>query len=409
MSFSLNPVTDFLNAIASDISNALVWAIQQLGSAIQNNTSVTVGARYAALLRLDARLAAFVGVFVLLFAGARAALSGDLSRLGHDVLRVMLAVMAGFITTGFLPIIESVIHAADSMVASTFMSSSKQLTATLSVVIAGGITATLASGGTLVLVAIIFGLLAFASVASLWIVLVIAQGVVYLAGFFAPLALVVSPKLGRKVAELGIAFLLTPFIITSILAVGLAVLADGGSNFGTVIEHTILGIGILFLGCFAPFSVHRMLQAGSAHVAAIRHPSQHGQALAGDLSRAANVGSSASSTGGAAASGAAGASSAAAAVPAAVIAGIRHHTSGAGQVADSSSSDQTSPSPSTPPPAPGSMPPSSSGAGGGSSQTPPQDPTTPGRTATPPQQQDPTTPGATTATPPPPSGPGGPG
>ncbi len=340
-------MNSFLSGIAHQISAAVTWVITQLGAALQSNTTVTIGNRYAALLRLDAILCAYIGVFVLLYAAARAALTGNLSNLAHDVLRVMLAVISSFLLILIIPYIEQIVSAASSFIASSFISSSTKLTAALSTIVGGGLTAVLASGGTALLAVIFLGLLALVAVMSLWIILIIAQGVVYLAAFFFPLTWVISPKWGRRVAELGSAFLFTPFLITSVLAVGMAVLGDG-VNPAVVIEHMILGVGILFVGCFSPFAAHKMIHSGASYIASIKAPTDHAMQHAGGLTSAATIptkdlqGASLSKTMAVSASRAGGFATA---IPAAVIAGIRHHQAQAADAAQESPSTAASPSP----------------------------------------------------------------
>jgi hypothetical protein len=307
----LNPLTD----IERSIGDAIAKALAALGSALANNTSVTIGTRYSELLRTDAVLAAFVGAGVLLFAAARAALSGDAARLGHDVIRVLLGVVSGFLLLALIPLVETAVHAMASAVASTFTGSATDLTSGLAAALVGtGVAAWFTGVG--FFLAVILGGVLLVVVLILYATLILAQAVAYIAAFFVPLAVVLSPRLGRKVLELLVVALATPFLIVSILAVGIAVFGDG-PNAGTTLEHVIAGGGIIAVGCFSPLFAHRAFQGGAAVLTNARHPHEAAARAAGTATKAAAVpasgGSPLAASGGPSAAGAAGRAAAGAA------------------------------------------------------------------------------------------------
>lgn len=246
-------------------------AVRLLVTGMTANTQVTIGTRYTQLIHLSAELAAFLGVLALLIAGARTALTGNVAGLGRDLVRVFLAIISGFAILAAMPLAEAAVHAMSAIVATTFASSANALSKTMvAVFTVTGITVVAGPGS--ILLAILAGLIIAAALA-LWLVLILAQAVVYVAAFFVPLAWVVSPKIGRRMLELLGAMLLVPFIVTSIVAVGFAIIADG-PNLGTTLEHMVAGIGILFVAAFSPLSALKLLQSGAAHVASARHPHQ---------------------------------------------------------------------------------------------------------------------------------------
>lgn len=309
----------FFKFLSNGMLQSIGWQFGQVGSLLQNNTAVTIGHRYANLLHLDAIMCAYVGVFILLIAAGRAALSGNLSTLFHDVLRVMVAIISSFFLVLTIPILESIIHAFSAVVSTSFAGTSDPITHLGQIM-----TSSLSSqtgNVALIFSSILFVGLVFFAIMFLWIVLMVAQAIVYLAAFFFPLSLALSPKWGRRVAELGGAFLVTPFLITSSLAVALAVFADG-PNFGTTFEHVIMGAGMLYVASFSPFFAHKMIHSGASAVANMRSPADHVMSHAQGLAGAA--GGSYASSGSAIAKGATATGSVATAIPGAILAGLKH-------------------------------------------------------------------------------------
>lgn len=374
LGISLNPLT----YIASAIGGALGSAVKDLGSFMSNSTQVTIGSRYAALMILSAKITALLGVFVVLFAAARAALTGDLARLGHDLVRVMGAVLAGFVLIQLVPICELVIHALTGAVAATFAASSVQLAGGL----ATGLGVAGAVGlltGTTALIAIVLGLVLLAGILMVFIVLVLAQVLVYIAVYFIPLAWVFSPRFGRRLTELAAVMLTTPFIITSILAVGLAVLGDGKS-FGTVTEHLIAGGALMIVTAIAPFSLIKLVHQGGDHIAQMRHPVEHGSGGMASASKAVRYsGGGAGGSGGSAVRAAATAGGGPATMAAAALMSVgRRAKAQTSQGASSASSPST---PAAPSPGPTATP---RGTPGGAPPPPSSTPPPSGPTATPP-------------------------
>ena len=354
LGISLNPLT----YIAKAIGGALSSALKDLGSFLANNTMVTIGSRYHALIVLDAEITALVGVLVLLIAAARVALTGNVAQLARDIMRVMMAVALGFFLLLTVPIAEGVVHELSNLVAGTFSSSSTQLAGTLSTSTGALATATLLSGGSAALIPMIMAVIMIVGILAIYLALVVAQIMAYIAIYFLPLTLVFSPKLGRKVGELLGVCLVTPFLVTSLLAIGVAVLGDAGST-GTILEHMLGGVGLISVTAFSPMFAHKLLQGGSAAVANARAPhtsihsavaAAHGGAQYGSTSASAG-GSRLASVGGAAAK----AAGPAAAIIAAAGAVVGHARASSQAVQGNTDTSQGNPP--TPAATPGGQPP----------------------------------------------------
>ena len=273
-----NPISWIASAIASGVAIVM----RDLGSVMEKNTMVTVGARYAALMRTGAGLAAWVGLSALLVAGARTALNHDAARLGHDVVRIVLAIVSGGLLVVGIPIAEMVVAAMSNAIASTFMGSGRGLAATIET------TFGVVAAGNSPAIATVIGLGLLVGAILTWLVLIVAQGLVYIAAFFVPLAYVLSAKWGRRMLDLLITGLMIPFVLTGLFATSLAVVGDG-SNIATQLEHDVLGVALLGLAAFSPITLLHLVRSGGDAVGRIRHPASHVQQAAGSTQRAASA------------------------------------------------------------------------------------------------------------------------
>lgn len=287
-------VGSLLSGVASAIGSASGRILAAVGSSLANNTQITVGQRYAALLVLDAKITALLGVIAILFAAARTALSRDAAKLGGDLVRIFVAIISTFVLVAALPLVEGVVHELSTIVASTFSHNGKQVGESLAGLgVTGG--ALMAEFGPIILIAVA-GVLLLGGL-TLWAILVVAQMLAYICAFFLPLALVVGPKLGRKVAELLAASVVMPFVVTAVLAVGFAVLGDGTST-GTVLEHLLGGAALIGIACLSPLTVIKLLHSGS--VQQLKHPTDSLQHAASRVGPASSAGASHAASGGSA-------------------------------------------------------------------------------------------------------------
>lgn len=268
--FSFLSPTHWLNVIAKDIGNAATAALTDVGSFMASSTQLTFGLRYTQLYDDGLELAILIGAGAILYGGAAAALSGDIKRLTSALARVVVAIMGSFVLLTLVLMVQKAIFQVDQGIAGTFQQSGKQLGATLSAVGAGlaGITTV---GGPAFLILLAIALLVGAL--AVYAVLIMTAAIAYVTCFFAPLAWVVSAKAGKKAIELLVAMLLTPFVITCVLAVGLSLTVDG-SGVITHITHTLMGLGLLYVAIFAPLALMRFMPIAESHVANLRHPHQ---------------------------------------------------------------------------------------------------------------------------------------
>ena len=381
----LLPSLDPLTYIAKAIGGALSSALKDLGSFLANNTMVTIGSRYHSLIVLDAEITALVGVLVLLIAAARVALTGNVAQLARDIMRVMVAVALGFFLLLTVPIADGVVHELSNLVAGTFSSSSTQLAGTLSTSTGALATATLLSGGSAALIPMIMAVIMIVGILAIYLTLVVAQVMAYIAIYFLPLTLVFSPKLGRKVGELLGVCLVTPFLVTSLLAIGVAVLGDAG-NTGTILEHMLGGVGLIGVTAFSPVFAHRLLQGGSAAVANARAPHTSIHSAVAAAHGGAQYGSTSASAGGSRLASVGGAAAKAAGPAAAVIAAagaVVGHAKASSQAVQSKRkpSKATTPAPAA---NPGGQPPAPASQNASSPDAPTGTTTPPAPTSTPP-------------------------
>ncbi len=320
-----NLSSSLLTPLADAIGSGVTTLAKDIGQAAVNNTVITTGARYTQLFDTGLGLAGYIGAFALLVAAAIAAVTQNYQRALAALVRVFFAIIGSFILFMMLPEIQSAISVMSKAVAATFGNSSTQVGASLVAMLSvSGMT------GTPILL-ILFGVFVLIACFILWIILVLAQSVVYFTVFAMPLAFAASYKWGKKIAELTLAMLLVPFVITSILAVGLAIFGDG-ANFGTTLEHVVAGTGLIAVGCLTPFMLIKLIHAGEEGIQQMKNPHETAHS---SISRVSSLKSSLSSSvgggGGAgsataggtgATAGAAGAGVATAGVGAAVVAGV---------------------------------------------------------------------------------------
>jgi hypothetical protein len=177
---------------------------------------------------------------------------------------------------------------------------------------AGAVTGNGLLGALVLIVFLVGGLL-------VWIELLVRSALLYLLLAFAPLTLAarvwpVARGAFRRLAELGLALIVSKFAIALALALGAAALAGGGPDTGTSSAEAaglslgglLAGASLMALAAFTPFVVLRLLPVVEAAVVAqgiSRTPVRAGQAgmqgayYAQGLQRMA-VGSRASSAGG---------------------------------------------------------------------------------------------------------------
>lgn len=274
----LHALTHPLNFIAKEIGNGVTTVITALGKAMASSSQVTFGTRYVALFDLGFHLAIIIAIGALLYGAAAAALSGEIKRLVDTVVRVVFAIIGSFALLTLVILAQTAIFHIDQGIATTFSSSNQQVGAGLAASLAAVLAASVISGVGAA-IAIALGVLAIIGGLILWSVLLMSTAILYIACFFGPLAFVVSAKAGKKVLELIVAMLLVPFVITSVIAIGIAIMLDGGGLARTV-PHFIMGVGLLYVAIFSPLALLRFMPLAESHIAQLRHPHQAVQTAA---------------------------------------------------------------------------------------------------------------------------------
>ena len=326
--------TDPFYYIAAALQAALTPLIKWVGLALVATTRPNfAGAKFDAVFRVMLTLAAFVGAISLVWGAVMGALRGDPARVARTAGRIVLAGVLGVAMLVFAQIAQMAIGAASAAVASTMGVGVGQFATRLSGLL---LASAIAAGGpailVLFLVALILGLIA------LWLTFVVLAAATYAVAVFVPISLMLSPRIGRKVVELFAGLLLAPFVVTTVLAVGLAVGGSGAGNLAASTGHFVEGLVLVWLAVWSPLTLLRLIpMAEGALAGALPNKSVH-QSMTSGVGKAAKLGTAAA-TGGASAAAGAGAAGAAAGAGAAGagagaagnskwLAGLSHATGG---------------------------------------------------------------------------------
>ena len=130
---------------------------------------------------------------------------------------------------------------------------------------------------------IIFGFIIIIAVGICYVMLLLASAVGYITLFFTPLAWSVSPKAGRKMLEVTIFILFTPFFITCSLAIATSLMTSSLYAGAAALGQILIGIALLFVSAFSPFILFKVL------------PLTHAASLTGAHEAVKHVGRSAKS------------------------------------------------------------------------------------------------------------------
>jgi hypothetical protein len=321
--------TDPFYYIAAALQAALTPLIKWVGLALVATTRPNfAGAKFDAVFRVMLTLAAFVGAISLVWGAVMGALRGDPARVARTAGRIVLAGVLGVAMLVFAQIAQMAIGAASAAVASTMGVGVGQFATRLSGLL---LASAIAAGGpailVLFLVALILGLIA------LWLTFVVVAAATYAVAVFVPISLMLSPRVGRKVVELFAGLLLAPFVVTTVLAVGLAVGGSGAGNLAASTGHFVEGLVLVWLAVWSPLTLLRLIpMAEGALAGALPNKSVH-QSMVGGASKAAKLGTAAA-TGGASAAAGAGAGAGAAAGNSGWLAGLSKATGGRVKQAD---------------------------------------------------------------------------
>jgi len=145
----------------------------------------------------------------------------------------------------------------------------------------GGAGAGSAAGGAAapLFVGFIAAILAAFAAFFLWIELLMRDAAIYAVALFMPLALAASiwPRWTsalRRTAELVIVVVFSKFVIVAIIALAASLLANTGGR----VEHVLAAGALLFVACFAPFVLFRLVPFAEGAVGAAFHRQSAGGA-----------------------------------------------------------------------------------------------------------------------------------
>jgi len=136
----------------------------------------------------------------------------------------------------------------------------------------------LGSGGMGVGFSILIGILLLLGILILLAILTLASALVYVGCFFAPMAFMWSIKAGRRTLEFIVAMLLTPFVVSSVLAVGFSIIGDpsgrGATRVASGVTHDVMGTALVFVAIIFPLAILKVIPLADGVVANIRSPHQ---------------------------------------------------------------------------------------------------------------------------------------
>jgi hypothetical protein len=262
---------DGINAVLSGLSQWVAsgaeWLLRQIGNVLISTTSINVGAKWFHVHYVAMTALAGVVVLPLLLLSVMQAVyrqnAGQLVR--TFFLQLPLALLMGVVA---VQIVQLCLSATDAMSAAVAGTAGSDITALLSGVTKGLITAvgdpTMAT-----FVLLLVGLLVAAAAFVLWLELLVRAAAVYVAVLFLPLALatLVWPAIShwcRRLVETLAALILSKLVIVATLSLAAGALASGtagtgdaGAGFASVLE----GGALLVLATFVPFAILRLIPA----------------------------------------------------------------------------------------------------------------------------------------------------
>jgi hypothetical protein len=122
----------------------------------------------------------------------------------------------------------------------------------------------------------------------LWLEMIIRDAAIYICVFFLPLTFVAmvwpaTSRWARRLVELLIAIILAKFVITSILTLATAAIANTGvaESDSTTFEQMLAGSAILVLAAWSPFALLRMIPMMELAAASVVHQRSAVQSAAG--------------------------------------------------------------------------------------------------------------------------------
>lgn len=266
--------------LAGGISAAVAQVIKWVGLSLVSTThprfaSPTFDAVFHAMLILTA----YAGGIALVGGAIAGAIKRDPAKIGKAVGRVVLAGILGTALLVFAQIAQQVIGAMSNIVATSFGAGLPQMTIRLGNLV--GLAAISGAGDFLI---IMLGILLLLGLLALWVVFVLVSAATYAVAVFVPLAWMFSATAGRRLGELFLGLMLAPFVITTVLAVGIGVAGTpthGAASAVSGITQFVEGLALIWLAVWSPLTLLRIVpsafdQARSMGSSGLpsRHPHQ---------------------------------------------------------------------------------------------------------------------------------------
>jgi hypothetical protein len=252
-SLAHDAATAVLTAVTSDLTSAASWLISHVVQLVSGSSQVRLDQPwFLDRTKVMLQLAEFVVLPLLFAASIGPVLRQDLRRL-FRVWAVGLPV-AIVIGLSVVELTQLAISALDALSNAIVGSSKVALDGELR-----GLAQALTMPGAPQLVAALISFLLIVGSVLLWMELVVRAAAIYVAVFFAPLALAcyvwpATMSVAKRTIELLAALILSKFVIVATLTLGVAALRGAPSP-----DNVVIGAAILLLAGFAPFSLLRLV------------------------------------------------------------------------------------------------------------------------------------------------------
>ena len=238
MSFITSMIVDIFNAIGTALAGAFLAELSLVQDFI-NNTHVVFGGNFNTLLGFNAVVIPGLALLVALVWLAAKGLAGGNSKTSTEdiVKRVLGALVISFVLSLVVNPVQDLIGALDSSLMSLANVNSQGLQHAFA-----GIAVTSAIGGIedSIFISIVILFIGIIIAGALILILILAHAAVFLLVYFAPYLTLFRKDGFREAVEGVVAALSLPFIITSILAIGIATMGATASAPTTVGAITTL-------------------------------------------------------------------------------------------------------------------------------------------------------------------------
>ena len=272
-----------LSGLSQWVASGAEWLLGQIGAVLLATTTVDVGASW---FRLHyGQMTALAGVVVLpllVVSTLQAIYRQNAAQLVRAFfVQLPLAMLLGVVA---IQLVNLCLSATDAMCSAVAGGSDSAVTALLSGVTSGIITA-VGDPSMATFVLLLVGLLIAVAAFVLWLELLIRAAAVYVAVLFLPLALatLVWPSVShwcRRLVETLAALILSKFVIVATLSLAASAVGSGTAgtgNHGAGFASVLAGGALLVLSTFVPFAILRlipMVEAGAVgHLEGVRQRS----------------------------------------------------------------------------------------------------------------------------------------